>query len=284
MIGLPPRPAQPEDFWLPVVVVLLGNCFAFIFCSVKKDNSWIDVFWGLTFCTPIYALLILYAVTGVEIFIRPIVVAVLVSIWAYRLAWHIGARHTREDYRYVDMRTRWMEGGVCEFYTKAFVYIFMMQGLLSLVTNSASLFIVIYTINNELDWTLFVGTAIWLFGFIFECVGDAQLKSHIADKTEGKKKFIEWGLWRYTRHPNYFGEAVLWYGIWIIACGIQWGWATIFAPLTINLLVRYISGVPLLEAKYKDRLDWQKYCHETAVFIPWFVNKEPAPELMRASE
>ena len=75
---------------------------------------------------------------------------------------------------------------------------------------------------------------------------------HLADRTPGKKKFIMWGLWRYTRHPNYWGEAVLWWGIWIIACSIKWGWVTVFAPLFITVLVRFVSGVPLLEAKYKS--------------------------------
>lgn len=107
---------------------------------------------------------------------------------------------------------------------------------------------------------------------------------HLADKTEGKKKFIMWGLWRYTRHPNYFGEALLWWGIWVIACGIQWGWVTFFAPLFIGTLVRWVSGVPLLEAKYAERQDWKEYCHETNCFFPWFVNKDPMAVVQRESE
>ena len=97
---------------------------------------------------------------------------------------------------------------------------------------------------------------------------------HLADKTPGKKKFIMWGLWRYTRHPNYFGEAVLWWGMFIIACSIQWGWVTVFAPLFITYLVRFWSGVPMLEKKYENNPEFQAYCKETNVFCPWFVNKE----------
>jgi len=99
------------------------------------------------------------------------------------------------------------------------------------------------------------------------------LKMHLADRTPGKPKFIAWGLWRYTRHPNYFGEAVLWWGIWLIACAVEWGWVTVYAPLFITILVRYVSGVPLLEAKYKDNPEFQAYCEETNVFFPWFVSK-----------
>lgn len=208
--------------------------------------------------------------------------AVLVSIWAFRLAYHIGVRHTKEDYRYQDMRNKWTKEG--NYYLKAFVYVFMLQALFSVISNAASLYTTIFTSNNNLDWTAYVGAAIWLFGFVFECVGDAQLKAHLADKTEGKKKFITWGLWRYTRHPNYWGECLLWWGIWVIACGIQWGWVTIFAPLFVGSFIRFLSGVPLLEAKYKDRMDWKEYCHETNVFFPWFVNKSPNPFILRESE
>ena len=91
-------------------------------------------------------------------------------------------------------------------------------------------------------------------------VGDKQLADHIADKTPGKKKFINKGLWRFTRHPNYFGEAVLWWGIYFLACGVEWGWVTIWAPLFITYLVRFLSGVPMLEEKYKDNPEWQAYC------------------------
>lgn len=266
------------------MVVIGGNIIGFLYCQAKKDNSYIDVFWGLTFITPIAALLIAYAVIGQEIYARVILNAVLVSIWGFRLAYHIGIRHTKEDFRYVDMRTRWMQGGEAAYYLQAFVYIFMLQGLFSLIVNSASLFTTIYTSDNTLIWSDYVGAAVWIFGFAFECLGDHQLKVHLADRTEGKKKFIMWGLWRYTRHPNYFGEAMLWWGIWIIAAGIQWGWVVIYAPLFIGVLIRWVSGVPLLEAKYSERQDWKEYCHETNCFFPWFVNTDPLPMIVRDSE
>jgi steroid 5-alpha reductase family enzyme len=160
----------------------------------------------------------------------------------------------------------------------------MLQGVFSLIVNSASLFAVIYTGSNDLIWADYVGAAIWIFGFLFECTGDHQLKVHLADKTAGKKKFISWGLWKYTRHPNYFGEAVLWWGIWIIACSDQYGWVTVYAPLFITLLIRYVSGVPLLEAKYAERLDWKEYCNETNCFVPWFFNSKPDPLLVLEAE
>lgn len=149
----------------------------------------------------------------------------------------------------------------------------MLQAFFSIIVNSASLYTVIYTGEPGLIWLDYIGLCVWLFGFVFEIIGDEQLKYHIKDKTPGKQKFIIWGLWRYTRHPNYFGEAMLWWGVWLIACSNQYGWATFFAPLFITVLVRYVSGVPLLEKKYAGRPDWEQYCQETNVFVPWFVMK-----------
>jgi steroid 5-alpha reductase family enzyme len=256
MFGESNRTPDAVDFWLPILVVFLGNCLAFAFCQVKKDNSYIDVLWGLTFVTPVLALIILYLATGQEVYARVWLVLTLVTLWAIRLALHIGLRHKGEDFRYVDMRTRWMEFGIVGYYWRAFIYVFMLQALFSLIVNSSVIFVTIYTDVPGLIWSDYVGAFIWLFGFVFEIFGDEQLKYHIADKTPGKEKFIRWGLWRYTRHPNYFGEAVLWWGVWLIACSDQWGWATFFAPGFITVLVRFVSGVPLLEEKYKANPKW----------------------------
>ena len=207
---------------------------------------------------------------------RTWVVFSLITIWALRLAFHIGLRHTKEDFRYQDFRRDWTAiGGYWGYLWRTFVYIFMMQGLFSLFVNSASLYVVIYSDSKSLIWLDYLGIAVWAIGFGFEWIGDEQLKQHLADKTPGKTKFIKWGLWKYTRHPNYFGEAVLWWGIYLIACAVKWGFATFFAPLFISLLIRYVSGVPLLEAKYESNHEFQAYCRETNVFFPWFVKKQP---------
>lgn len=162
--------------------------------------------------------MILYAAQGYGIPARVWLVVACVALWSIRLGLHIGLRHKSEDFRYVDMRNRWMEFGLTGYYIRAFIYVFMLQALFSLICNSAALYVTIFTATPGLIWSDYLGAIVWLFGFVFEVVGDEQLKYHIADKTPGKQKFIQWGLWRYTRHPNYFGEAVLWWGVWLIAC------------------------------------------------------------------
>jgi len=109
-------------------------------------------------------------------------------------------------------------------------------------------------------------------------IGDAQLTNHIANPDPYKGKFIKTGLWRYTRHPNYFGEALLWWGLFIVSLGVPRGYTTVFSPLIITLLLRFVSGVPLLERKARRHPEWAQYEAETNCFIPWFWDKNATPK------
>ena len=104
-----------------------------------------------------------------------------------------------------------------------------------------------------------LGILVWLLGYSIETTADQQLKEHIND-TNKKTKFCQTGFWYFSRHPNYFGEAVMWWGIWIASCSINKGWSTIVSPLFITWMLRYVSGVPFMEEKYKDNSEWQQYC------------------------
>jgi len=270
-------PHEPIDFWLPFAIVFSINFLYFIFCQCVKDNSWIDVFWGLIFIEPIVGTLIVQLIRGQQIPIRSYLILGLVTLWALRLALHIGLRHKGEDFRYQDMRKRWSEGGSCEYYSKTIGYIFMMQGLFSLVANAACLYTVILTPNTALRWNDYLGVGVWFIGFAIEVAADLQLRAHLKDTTPGKGKFCKRGLWKYSRHPNYFGEAVLWWGPYIICCSVYFGWTMVFAPLFIGYLVRFLSGVPMLEAKYEGNPEFKHYCRETNVFALWCnktVNEE----------
>ena len=113
-----------------------------------------------------------------------------------------------------------------------------------------------------------IGGVIFLFGLIFEAVADFQL-SRFVKNPENKGHIIKSGLWRYSRHPNYFGEAVVWWGLYIYACSVKWGFVTAWSALVITLLLRFVSGVPLLEKKYESRKEFQQYKKETNIFVPW---------------
>jgi len=147
----------------------------------------------------------------------------------------------------------------------------MLQGLLMFLI--ALPFILLNDTQAQVNYVLLaLGVLVFALGFTFESVGDAQLKAFLGDPAN-RGKIMGSGLWRYTRHPNYFGEATLWWGIFLIALS---GGVTPFAvigPVTITLLLLFVSGVPLLEKSMKDKPGYAEYAAKTSIFVPWFPKK-----------
>ena len=108
---------------------------------------------------------------------------------------------------------------------------------------------------------------IWLIGFSFESIGDRQLREFIRHPAN-KGRIMDKGLWRYSRHPNYFGEVTQWWGIFIVARSLPESWWTVIGPLTITVLILFVSGVPLLEEQYVGRDDFEEYKNRTSIFFP----------------
>ena len=115
-----------------------------------------------------------------------------------------------------------------------------------------------YPGDSGFYWTDAVGLVIWVIGFYIEVDSDLKLKNHLANPKPGAGKFCRSGWWKYSRHPNYFGEILMWWGIYIIACGVNYGYITIWSCFLMTLLIRFVSGVPLgNEQKYVDNTEWQ---------------------------
>jgi steroid 5-alpha reductase family enzyme len=237
-----------------------------------------DVNYGICFIIPnIY---ILVARLG-DVTARMILVTTIICFWGFRLAYHIWARHKKEDYRYKEMRENWEAQGTCVYFLKAYGFIYTMQGVFATIVNSSALYVNLYSKNDDtsdkaglfgLWYTDLFGVIVWITGFLIEYYGDKQLSEHLKNPQPGTGKFIRTGLWKYSRHPNYFGEMVMWWGIYIISCGIKWGWVTIWSPLFIFYLLRFLSGVPIPEKKYsegKNKEEWAIVCAETNIFALW---------------
>jgi len=152
------------------------------------------------------------------------------------------------------------------FYMRSFFQVFMLQGLFLFITVLPVIYINTYS-SSGFHFLDGVGVLVWLTGFYFEGLGDYQLKQFKSNPAN-KGKIITTGLWRYTRHPNYFGEVVQWWGIFIMAVTLPGGWMTIIGPLTITYLVRFVSGVPMLERKYAGNEEFNQYKRKTSVFFP----------------
>lgn len=229
---------------------------------VLQDASIVDAAWGLGF---IYIALMCFLITGASFGLW--LVTCLVSIWGVRLTYLIVRRKIArpgEDFRYAAWRKAW---GV-NFYWRSWLQIFMLQGAIMLVI---ALPIISMSISYHPITITSVSTGIllWLTGFTIEAIADAQLTA-FKRLDHPKSKLLTTGLWRYSRHPNYFGEAVQWWGIWVIALVATHSFWLIISPLLITFLLRFVSGVPMLEAKYAGRPDFEAYKKATNAFIPWF--------------
>lgn len=242
------------------VVIWIYMTAWFLFALMIKRNDVADVAWGFGFVVAGVAGLIKtesYSFTS-------ILVSILVLMWGLRLSWHIAQRNIKkpEDYRYKAWRDSWGKW----FIVRSYLQIFMLQGFLMLIIVSPVL--IIHTYSNDGVLTLTVlGTVLWVFGFLFESTGDKQLKEFLS-KPKNKGHVMNQGLWKYTRHPNYFGEVTQWWAIGIIALSFKYGWLGLVGPAVITFLIVKVSGVPLLEKRYSDNPEYQKYKARTSMLIP----------------
>jgi len=247
------------NYYFLLLSILFGYMVSwFVVLILKKRNDVADFAWGLGFILLSWSAFILSGFS-----FRALFVNILITIWGARLALHIYKRNSNkpEDFRYQQWRKEWKY-----FYIRSFFQIYLLQGLF-LFLISTPVFAINASAFNGFKITDFVGLIVWLIGFYFENVGDSQLKKFISDP-KNKGKIMDQGLWSYTRHPNYFGEVTQWWGIYIIALSTPSGFYTIIGPLTITILILFVSGIPLLEKKYVGRPDYETYKKRTSVFFP----------------
>ena len=240
--------------------VLIYMILWFIVSLVLKRNDVADVAWGGGFIVAALAALVSWgAATD-----RAVLVVALVIIWGARLALHIGLRNRGkgEDARYRKWREEWGRHATL----RSFFQIYILQGVLLLVISLPAVR-VITAPESPLAFLDLLGGGVWLTGFLFEAVGDWQLLQYKKDPAN-KGKVITTGLWRYSRHPNYFGEVTLWWGVFLLALAAPGGWMTIIGPITITGLILGVSGIPMLEKKYEGNAAFDEYKRRTSAFFP----------------
>ena len=238
----------------------------FTIAQIKKDNSIVDIAWGPGF---ILVSILTFYINQKFIF-RQILVCALVVIWGTRLAVHIAVRNRErgEDYRYAKWRKDWGKW----FFLRSFFQIFMLQGVILLVI-VYPIVLINHASGSGIRILDIIGALVWLTGFSFEAIGDYQLLK-FKNQPENKGKIITHGLWKYTRHPNYFGETLIWWGIFLIALSVRNGWTAVLSPLLITFLLLRVSGITMLEKKYTGNKYFEEYARKTSPFIPWFPKKK----------
>ncbi|MEO8784793.1 MAG: DUF1295 domain-containing protein [Candidatus Saccharimonadales bacterium] len=232
----------------------------FLVAALIKRNDIADVAWGFGFVVASLTAVLLNRNTSGP----ALLVLGLVIIWGTRLSLHIGLRNRRkpEDFRYQAWRKSWRRW----FYVRSYLQIFLLQGFLLLVIAVPVMLIATYG-QGPINWPLALATALWLVGFGFESVGDRQLANFLK-LPQNKGRVMQAGLWRYTRHPNYFGEVTQWWAIGLMATTFSYGLLGLLGPLMITFLILKVSGVPMLEKKYQNNPQFQAYKRHTSMFIP----------------
>lgn len=254
------------NYYLTLALLLFAYMTLwFVVSLIKKRNDVADVAWGLGFVLMTWSSYFLSGDSGV----RGILVGLLVTIWGFRLAWHIYTRNRgkAEDYRYLAWRKAWGKW----FFPRSYVQVYLLQGMLLFII-ALPVLLINKSSGTSLSLLDFLGVAVWLLGFYFEVVGDAQLARFIANSAN-KGKLMQSGLWSYTRHPNYFGEVAQWWGLWLIALSVSGGWFGIIGPITITFLILKVSGIPMLEKKMAENQEFAEYKRRVSIFIPMLPKK-----------
>jgi steroid 5-alpha reductase family enzyme len=232
-----------------------------------RNASIIDIFWGLGFV--LLGSLYHTALDGYGA--RSVLITTLVIIWGLRLSGYILWRNRGkgEDYRYL----RWRERAGEKFWWASFFRVFLLQGMLLWVISMPLLAANNAAEPDEITALDVIGTVVWAIGFFFEAVGDWQM-ARFRGNPANEGTVMDRGLWRYTRHPNYFGDATQWWGFFIIAAGTTDGWITVFSPLIMTFLLVRVSGAALLERGLKkSKPGYAEYVKGTSGFVPWLPAK-----------
>lgn len=232
----------------------------FLIALIRKRNDLADVAWGPGF------ILVSLATQhfNSQFSMRAHLVTALVLLWGMRLSFHIYKRNRgkAEDFRYRQWRQEWGRW----FVLRTYLQVFLLQGVLMLLI-AASIIVIQSHPGGNLNWLDLLGVTVWSVGFYFESVGDDQLRRFVKDSSN-RGKIMKSGLWRFTRHPNYFGEVVLWWGIFLIVLSAPHGWIALIGPLTITFLLLQVSGIPMLEKKYEGNPEFEAYKKHTSAFFP----------------
>ena len=248
------------DVLASFLVALAAVTIVFVVAySRNRRYDLIDSAWG-----PLFVVIAWYGFfSHARMTLAGFILAIMVTVWGLRLSGHIFKRWlgaTAEDPRYIELRQNWPKRA---FDLQNYTRIYVVQALLATLV---SLPVTIFMASQQDFNNLYIaGLLIWIVGFCFEVVSDQQLSQFIRSR---KGELMTEGLWRYSRHPNYFGEITLWWGVAIMALSAPLGWLGVVGSITITVLIVFVSGVPPAERRMAKKEGWETYRDRTSVVIP----------------
>ena len=250
------------------LVILVAMILLWLLSLMLRDSSIVDILWGTTF---VIATWVAYLLTPEGFALRKLLLNVLVTIWGLRLSLHILRRNwgKPEDFRY----QAWRKAADAAWWWRSLFKVFLLQGVLLWIIAAPLLAAQISAQPDHLTWLDMLAVPVWLTGFFFEAVGDWHLARFKANPAN-KGRVLQTGIWRYTRHPNYFGDATQWWSYYLFSLAAG-GWWTVFSPIIMTILLLRVSGVRLLEKTLKEeKPGYKAYMEATSEFIPWFPRQK----------
>ena len=245
-------------------IILVAASVVWMISTRLEDASIADICWGLGFVLLAW----LYCLVSPALTSRSWLIASLITLWGVRLSLHIFRRNhgKAEDPRYQAMRATHGDA----FWWRSLFTVFWLQGAILWFVALPLLVAVRAARPPELTAVDGLGVMLFAIGFGFEAVGDYQLERFKADPSN-RGRVLDRGLWRYTRHPNYFGDATMWWGVYVMAAATPGGWLTVLSPALMTFLLMRVSGVTLLEGSLQaSKPGYRAYVTRTPAFFPWF--------------
>jgi steroid 5-alpha reductase family enzyme len=250
-----------EQLLLTATVIGTFVTLLFLISIPLKRNDIADVAWG----TGIFLVALTSYLSSSAPTLLFTTILVLAGLWGGRLTLRILLRNLKkgEDHRYKKWRDEWGRW----FYLRSFLQVYLLQGFLMIVVGYPFIHLAVYGSDAVLSTLAVIGMIVWIIGYFFEVVGDWQLDRFLADGAN-KGKIMQSGLWRYSRHPNYFGEITMWWGIWLMIAPLPLSYLALIGPLTITFLITKVSGIPMLEKYFANNPEFIEYKKRTSVLIP----------------
>lgn len=272
-LPFPESELMPSAPFLSAFVIAIMMLSLWVASLARRDASIIDIAWGIGF------VLIAWAVYAQQVFIHRMPgmwLPLMVTLWGLRLSGYLFLRNRGrpEDYRYVQMREKWGQS----FWWISLFTVFLLQGVVMWLVSLPVQVGIQSSATEQLTGkssliasTMFLlGIGLWVIGLTIETVADWQLSRFKSDPSN-RHRVMDSGLWRYSRHPNYFGECLVWWGIFLVAqssSSVVW---LVASPILMTILLLRVSGVALLESNLRvTKPEYEAYMQRTSAFIPWF--------------
>lgn len=252
-----------ELVWIaPVFMFLLMSLTWLVYLRLDRADI-VDISWAFGLGT----LALIYAYVADGWWVRRLLIGGMAAFWGFRLALHllIRIRSHSEDGRYMQMRAEWKDS-----LPRRFFVFFQFQAILNAVLGTPFILVAVHQ-TPSLDSLEIAGIAIWFIALVGESVADHQLKKFKSNDMN-RGKVCEVGLWKYSRHPNYFFEWLIWVSFFVFASGSPWGWVSVICPLLMLYFLLRVTGIPMTEAQsIRTRGEaYRRYQETTSMFIPWF--------------